>query len=69
MNDTNNQDILEGSEDYKSIGKIPITKGFEKIIKEIENKKKSNMENDDFEISARKTEREIVKEFVSELFL
>ena len=66
MDDTN---ILEGSEDYESIGKIPMTKGFEKIIKEIENKKKSNMENDDFEISASKTEREKVKEFVSELFL
>ena len=67
--DINSKDNLE---DIESVGEnqiVPMTKEFKEIIKikEIENKKIFNG-NIEPEISATNTEREKVKDFVSELF-
>ena len=50
---------------------IPMSKEFKKIIKikEIENKGGLKKGNNEFEISATNTERDKVKDFVSELFI
>ena len=71
LDDTNSQDNLEDIENNDSRIMIPMSKEFKKIIKikEIENKGGLKKENNEFEISATNTERDKVKDFVSELFI
>ena len=71
LDDTNSLDNLEDNQNNDSNIKIPMSKEFKKIlkIKEIENKGGLKKENNDFEISATNTERDKVKDFVSELFI
>ena len=71
LDDTNSLDNLEDIENNDSRIMIPMSKEFKKIIKikEIENKGGLKKENNEFEISATNTERDKVKDFVSELFI
>ena len=71
LDDTNSLDNLEDNQNNDSNIKIPMSKEFKKIlkIKEIENKGGLKKETNDFEISATNTDRDKVKDFVSELFI
>ena len=71
LDDTNSLDNLEDNQNNDSNIKIPMSKEFKKIlkIKEIGNKGGLKKETNDFEISATNTERDKVKDFVSELFI
>ena len=70
LDNSNSKDNLEDTESLDSNKRIPLTKEMEEMIKinEIEDNKLLN-ENNELEISATNSEKEKVKEFVSELFM
>ena len=71
INDSNSYNNIENSNDEPKI-KIPLTKEFEEIIeaKDIENKAKNKIVNNDLnkEILENNSDRNKVKEFISDLF-
>ena len=71
INDSNSYNNIENSNDEPKI-KIPLTKEFEELIeaKDIENKAKNKIVNNDLnkEILENNSDRNKVKEFISELF-
>ena len=70
-NDSNSYNNIENSNDEPKI-KIPLTKEFEELIeaKDIENKAKNKIVNNDLnkEILENNSDRNKVKEFISDLF-
>ena len=71
INDSNSYNNIENSNDEPKI-KIPLTKEFEELIeaKDIENKAKNKIVNNDLnkEILENNSDRNKVKEFISDLF-